>query len=366
MRKSIRFAILGSALLGTSAATAGQASQPLRPPPGYFAPVSLGKGHASKCDSPPTPYTAELNFPSKYEGSGAARDELNGSADESYQRSTQAITAMEKGLSGMIRKYMSSGDPAQLRCAVDWLTAWADAGALRGKATTHTGRSMRKWSLASISGAYLHLKFSTTNPLAEYPLQAARIQTWLAAVADLVAREWPADTPLAKFNNHYYWAAWSLMATAVATNRRDLFDDAVTLYRVFARQVDSQGYLPNELARASRAAEYHRYAMLPLAMIAAFAKANDLDLTAEGDHALARFGARVLVAMDDPASFESQAGEPQQLRQPAPAEWAWLPPYCWAVGCGASLQARLAQMQPLIVTRLGGSVSAAFSAAPGP
>ena len=42
-------------------------------------------------------------------------------------------------------------------------------------------------------------------------------------MADQVVSDWD-SLPLEKTNNHSYWAAWSVMATSIATNRRDLFD----------------------------------------------------------------------------------------------------------------------------------------------
>jgi len=97
-------------------------------------------------------------------------------------------------------------------------------------------------------------------------------------------------------------------------------------------------------------------------MIAAFGKANGVDLAAEGGGALTRLAQRVEIAIDDPASFETKTG----VRQDASAAdsrsaWAWLEPYCWTVKCTPRQQTRLASQRPLAVTRLGGDLSAVFS-----
>jgi poly(beta-D-mannuronate) lyase len=358
-----RACVFGALLMvGGGCALAGTA---LQPPAGYFGAVRVEHGAAAPCISAPTPFTAALDFPSKYEGSGESRDEINPQADASYKRSIQPITDMEKGLSGLVAKYMKSGDPARLQCAIDWLSTWADARALEGAAPNHTGKSLRKWSLASISSAWLRLKFSSSVPLKAYPQQARSIEAWLSEVADRVKGEWPPGDPVAKINNHYYWAAWALMSTAVVTNRKDLFDQAIAIYHVFARQVDADGYLPNELARASRAAGYHSYAMLPIAMVAAFGKANGVDLAAEGDHALTRLAQRVQIVLDDPASVEAKTGVPQDEKAAgSKSAWAWLEPYCWTVGCTPKLQTLLTSRRPLAVTRLGGDLSAVFAQVP--
>jgi poly(beta-D-mannuronate) lyase len=351
------------ALLFAACGVCPTANAALQPPAGYFRAVRVQPGATAPCQDPPRPFTAELDFPSKYAGSGKARDEINPQADAQFKRATQPITRMEKGFTTTVTKYMQSGDPALLKCALDWLSTWAGARALEGPALNHTGKSLRKWSLASISSAYLRLKFSTSAPLRNYPAEAARAETWMSDVADRVKSEWPPDDPIGKVNNHYYWAAWAMMATAVATNRRDLFDQAAAIYHVFATQVDPDGYLPNELARSSRAAGYHIYAMLPIAMLAAFGKANGTDLAGEGGHALTRLAQRVQIAIDEPAGFATKVGTRQHIdAADSKSAWAWLEPYCWTLTCTPELQTRLSSQRPLAVTRLGGDLTTVFSA----
>ena len=224
-------------------------------------------------------------------------------------------------------------------------------------------RSMRKWTLAGLSSVYLRLKFSSTAPLLKDAERAGKIETWFSDVADIVVKEWPPDAPLQKINNHSYWVGWSLMSTAVATNRRDLFDRALVFYRIFEKQVDADGYLPNELARKTRALAYHAYALAPLAMIAAFAKANGIDLALEGDRALARLADRVFIGLDDPASFAIKTGvqqDPEALSEQG--QWAWIEPYCWTVRCEPTLAAQLAEGRSHKSTRLGGDLTAIFAA----
>ena len=345
-------------------ALSGAAHAALVPPPGYAAAVNHKGGSSFECPRTPAPFTGTLDFPSKYEGSGKARDTVNENADARYKALTKPITDMEKGVVRSVDKYMGSGNPAALQCAMDKYTAWADAGALLGPAANHTGRSLRKWSLASLSSAYLRLEYSSSKPLASYAQATPKIEAWLGKVADQVVTEWPENDPINKINNHYYWAAWGVMATSVVTDRRDLFDWSVKMYRIFAQQVDRDGYLPNELARESRALGYNNYAITPIAMMAAFGKANGVDLAAEGDHALKRAAEQTLKGIDDPRIFESKAGYKQVLEgfDEQSSKLAWLEPYCWTVGCSGPEAQKAASIRPMKNTRLGGNVTTSFGA----
>jgi len=363
MKRSLRAAALPLlALLTACSAPPAQAGR-LQPPPGYLAPLPLPRGKAFSCPAPPPPYTAVLDFPSKYEGSGRARDRVNADAEARYQRQIAPITQMEKGVNRLVARYLKTGEPAVLRCTLDWYASWSDAGALRGAAANHTGRSLRKWALGSLSGAWLHLRHSSSQPLAADPERVRRIEHWLGALAAQVVPEWPLDDPRERINNHYYWAAWSVMATGVALDRRDLFDWSLQMYQVFAGQVDAEGYLPNELARETRALAYHNYALNPLAMIAAFAGANGIALGGEGDAALARLAQRTLAGLRDPAVFERRSGHRQKLEdlEDRSSKLAWLEPYCWMQACDEATQQELAALRPLGSYRLGGDVSAVFA-----
>lgn len=357
-RSLLRFILPAGVFMASGAAHA----QTLMPPPGYSQPAQHKSGGTFACPAPPAPYAGTLDFPSKYEGSDKARATLNEEADKRYKEMTQPLTDMEKGVVKSVDKYMSTGNPAALKCAIDWYTSWAGGNALLGEAANHTGRSLRKWTLGTLSGAYLRLEFSSSKPLADYQQQAHVIEAWLGKVADRVVTEWPESDPVNKINNHYYWAAWSTMATSVVTNRRDLFDWSVKMYGIFANQADTDGYLPNELARQSRALGYNNYAITPIAMMAAFGKANGVDLAAEGNGALKRVAERTLQGIADPHVFETKTGIHQDLEgfDEQNSKLAWLEPYCWTVGCSGPAADKAASLRPMKNRRLGGNLTPTF------
>lgn len=344
---------------------AGAAQAELVPPQGYYAGIEQMKTTDGKfrCEQAPKPYTGALQFRSKYEGSDKARSTLNLRSEKAFRDSTKDITTLERGVSKMVGQYMRDGRPAQLDCALGWLSQWAQADALLSTDYNHTGKSMRKWALGSMSGSWLRLKFSNSQPLAAHKAEAEAIEKWFARLAEQTVRDW-SDLPLEKINNHSYWAAWSVMATAVATDRRDLFDWAVKEYRVGANQIDEQGFLPNELKRRQRALAYHNYALPPLAMIASFAKVNGVDLRSENNFALQRLGEGVLAGARDPRQFVARTGVKQDMKDlKVDSKYAWLEPWCALYQCVGDTLSRKHGMQPFDSFRLGGNMTRVYDPA---
>ncbi|QXI34543.1 mannuronate-specific alginate lyase [Pseudomonas promysalinigenes] len=352
-KQLFRPALLALALCG------GAAHAALVPPQGYYEGIEkpkTGDGNF-RCEPAPKPYTGALQFRSKYEGSDKARATLNLASEKAFRTSTEDITTLEKGVSKMVGQYMRDGRPAQLDCTLTWLGTWARADALMSTDYNHTGKSMRKWALGSMSGSWLRLKFSNARPLAAHQAQAEQIEKWFARLAEQTVRDW-SNLPLEKINNHSYWAAWSVMATAVATDRRDLFDWAVKEFKIGANQVDEQGFLPNEIKRRQRALAYHNYALPPLAMIASFAQANGVDLRRENNFALQRLGEGVLAGARDPRLFAARAGEKQDMKDlKVDNKYSWLEPWCALYHCVGDTLERKHGMQPFNSFRLGGDVT---------
>lgn len=318
------------------------------------------KRNGGSCESALRPFTSALDFPSKYEGSGKSRDTLNDDADRRYKAAMADLSALESTTVKVVGRYLQSGAVSDLACVVGVLDTWASADALLGPAANHTGRAVRKWVLASISAAYLRLKLSPGGPLAEYREQEQRIDAWFKKLGDRVVSEWPADDPLNKINNHYYWSAWALIATGTALNDRGLFEHGIRLYRVFESQVGNDGVLPNELNRKSRALEYHVYALGPLAMVASFAKANGYPIDISPAAPLSRLAALTFSALDNPDVLAQRAGARQETFDSDATNYSWLEPYCYVAQCSDAMQRQLVSVRPLNSTRLGGNLTQIF------
>jgi poly(beta-D-mannuronate) lyase len=177
----------------------------------------------------------------------------------------------------MVWRYKQSGDPRTLACILaGYLTANAGAPSRQTPTTPGDPCASGRWQRLRRAG--LNEIFTRTS-LANH--HAAETERWLGLLADQVVTDWD-GLPLSKTNNHSYWAAWSVMATSVALNRRDLFDWSLKEYRA-ASQIDPDGSLPNEKKRGSGVLAYHHYALEPLVMMASFAHANRVDLMQENE-----------------------------------------------------------------------------------
>lgn len=188
------------------------------------------------------------------------------------------------------------GDAAAAQCALAWLDAWAGGGALLGTMSTEQSYYTRKWTLGGLALAYARIRPAATSD------QRRRIDAWLLALADATMRH--SDAHKGVRNNHYYWEGLAVTAAGAVTGDarslawgRKVFGDAM-------RQVQPDGSLPYEMARAGKALHYHLYAAAPLVMMASI-----LDLHAPQLDRLVRFA---VAGVDDPSTIEKVAGVAQE------------------------------------------------------
>ncbi|PBD24288.1 poly(beta-D-mannuronate) lyase, partial [Pseudomonas aeruginosa] len=100
----------------------------------------------------------------------------------------------------------------------------------------------------------------------------------------------------------------------------------------------------------------------PLAMIAAFAQVNGVDLRQENHGALQRLAERVMKGVDDEETFEEKTGEDQDMTDlKVDNKYAWLEPYCALYRCEPKMLEAKKDREPFNSFRLGGEVTRVFS-----
>lgn len=306
-----------------------------------------------RCQDVPDAYTDALEFDSKYAGSGKSRDIINPLALMKYKLATRDIEAFEKGLAESSDAHVA-GRAGAAQCTLAWLQEWAQADAMLGPANGQ-GKAVRKWLLAAVAFNYLKV----ADAVAAETARRQRVHVWIGRLADAVVADYQAD-PVARMNNHHYWAAAAVGASGIILQRRDLTAWSQKIYRQAMANVDQDGVLPNEMARASRALFYHNYALMPLTMVAEMARVNGIDLYAENDCALCRLANRVLTGMADPVFFVQRTGVRQEIAELDGRGLAWLPAFHALCADDARLSELMVRYRPIASRRLGGNLSQVY------
>lgn len=313
--------------------------------------VKVKEGKAVTCKKPPSPYTDDLEFASKYAGSGKARDRLNPLAMFLYKRATADIENFEKGLAAATDRHVR-GQSGAAACALAWMHAWAAADALAGQANGQ-GKAVRKWALAAV--AFNYLKIAEVKSLDAG--QKRLVRDWVSRRADQVVAD-HTDIDPARMNNHHYWAAAAVAASAVVSDRPELLAWAQGIYGRAMNAIDAEGGLATEMARGSRALEYHNFALAPLVMVATILQANGQQPLALQECALCRLVTRVESGLRDPQAFARQAGEPQKFDGDVTGKLVpWVAPMAALCPRDTRLAALARQYAPASARRLGGNLT---------
>lgn len=277
------------------------------------------------CKVPPEPLK-DLFFESMYDKNSENASIVDPEAYKTYKEATKPVQNFEVGLATTANLYVRSIPPRPeiASCVISWLTLWADAQGMLGK-DNHSGEFIRKWILASIAMAYIQVR-DDANISAE---DHQKVRTWIAQLAARVTEDFT-NRPDSKSrnNNHMYWAAWGVMASGIALDDQKLFDWALYETKTGLGQIQQDGTLELELARGSKAYNYHHFAAIPLFMMAETAYANKIDLFDFNDKALQRLARVLLENMDDQSYFEKLTGEKQDLtRTITSSNLVWLEIY---------------------------------------
>ena len=254
--------------------------------------------------TPPPAYTGHLQLDSKYDQSDSSKSTLLAKQSKDTQRVRKQLQYYIGGLvkAGEVFQRTKKADEANvaLACLTQWLDAWGNQSALLSDDASKTGVATRKWALAAIASTLLKVR-----ALSDQRYQLSSVQKrWLGELSAKVISEYEPRRYDSRiyFNNHDYWAAWAVAASAMLLNdNRALAWADVALRRAFGQITAGQGdyaYLPLELARGRLAADYSHYALVPLTFLVEAAERNGRPLTTEERDkftALANFAARAVL-----------------------------------------------------------------------
>lgn len=253
----------------------------------------LAQGAASACEAPPA-VIRDIDANRYYS------DKHNSIVDPVLKaRNEAAVKPVNDYLDGVARAanaWQRERRPADAQCALGWLQAWAEGGGMLGTMSTNQSWYTRKWTLSGLALSYARVQAAAT------PAQRQAIEAWLRQLADLTIAH--SDAHKGVRNNHYYWEGLAITATGAVTGEarylawgRKMFDHAMG-------QIQPDGSLPLEVARAGKALSYHLYAAAPLVMVASI-----LDLQHPNLDRLVRFSSANVA---DPSTLQQMTGVSQE------------------------------------------------------
>jgi poly(beta-D-mannuronate) lyase len=261
--------------------------------------LALAAGQAMACDTPP-PAVIDIDANSYY------NDSHHSVIDPALKARNEAATKPLNDYLGVVAHAASAWQEhhkqADARCALDWLSAWAGQNAMLGKMTTQQSYYTRKWTLAGLALSYARVQQAAS------PAERKRIEDWLLALADATIVH--SDAHKGARNNHYYWEGLAVTATGAVTHDARCLEWGRKVFEHAMGQIQADGSLPLELARAKRALNYHLFAAAPLVMIASI-----LDVQAAPLDRLVAFST---AGVADPATLEKMTGFEQERAGGAP------------------------------------------------
>ena len=276
----------------------------------------------------PEPTTLPADFVT--DGFYAANDPTHSIIDpvrqKEYDRTAGPVKREGNQVVAAADNFRASGSEAAAACVIHHMEVQARAGALTGKMSSSQAYFVQGWVAGAEAIAYLKVDGAHRTTAA----QRALILPWLQKNADLTRSFYDARAkePAGGAQNHFYWAAVQLAATAMVTGNRADFDWAMEKAKRGIDAIHPDGTLPEEMRRGKRALHYHLYAASPLVMLAELGLPNGVDLYSYNNGALKKLVEVSTHGLIDASLFEKRTGIPQERPDPPTAEAiGWAEPY---------------------------------------
>lgn len=249
---------------------------------------------------------------SKYDQSDRSRSVINAAAHSERKRIVQPIRNSVRAITVLAQRVSANGEQSRqhMDCLLRNMDRWAMAGALTAMKTSDAVLSRDRW-VAEIALVLAQLKQRYDFG----PKRSALYKDWLHSIAQSTVDAYSYRLgPKSKTNNHRYWAGLAVAAIGVFSDDETFSRWGWRSFEIGACQVDKNGYLPLELARGSRALEYHLYALRPLAAL--YNLRNDFRSTVEFQcfDGFERLRDATLRSLQNPNAFENYAGVRQVVK----------------------------------------------------
>lgn len=322
---------LTALLLLLCASLGANAAQSIWAPQSTAASRLVGDYRQERCPkTPPAAYTGHLQLDSKYDQRDPSKSRLVARQSKDTQRIRKQVQGYIGGLikAAQVFQRTQKANEANiaLACLDQWLDAWGSRSALLSDDASKTGVASRKWALAAIASTLLKVQ-----ALSDQRYRLSPVQTrWLQQLSAKVIAEYEPrrhDSGI-YFNNHDYWAAWAVAATAMLLDDdKGLAWADVALRRAFSQLAQGKGdyeYLPLEVARGRLAADYSHYALVPLMLLVEAAEFNGRPLSEQERSqlaGLANFAARTVLEPGTVAELSERQADV------GPHKMVWLLPF---------------------------------------
>lgn len=255
--------------------------------------LALAGRQAAACEAPP-PAVVDIDANSYYS------DSYHSIIDPVRKASNEAATRPVDEFLGTVGRSASAWqrhhDASDARCALDWLSSWAAHKAMLGQMSTEQSYYTRKWALAGLALSYARVQGAASAA------QRKRIEDWLLLLADATMRH--SDAHKGARNNHYYWEGLAVTVTGAVTHDARCREWGRKVFDYAMAQIQPDGSLPLEMARAGRALNYHLFAAAPLVMMASI-----LDVQAAPLDRLVAFS---VAGVADPSILQKMSGVEQE------------------------------------------------------
>ena len=307
------------------------------------------------CPAAPAPVTS-LDFGSRYTDESKTRSDIDEEGNAAVDKALKPVEQFIGELIKMSNTALMDGDQQRAECVLDWLSVWADAGALTDLKTLNVQ--------LSVPARYAGLAMALLQAEVAGGLDAgkrARVLAWLKDAAGSMTAFFDEEAPTnASENNLRAWAGLAAAAIGRLDGDRALLDWAKGSFELVACQASADGSLPLEMNRADKALNYQLHATAPLVVTADLLAATGYDGYAACGGKLLQIATFSLRAVDDPAIVEAINGTKQTFQtgkqEIEPYMLAWVEPLL-RHHPDAGIDAYVADLRPLSHAKLGGNLT---------